>query len=34
MRCEKIGSIGFPNFYIDARVVDDEGRDVPTGGAR
>jgi len=27
----KIGSIGFPNFYIDARVVDDEGRDVPTG---
>jgi len=27
----KIGSIGFPNFYIDARVVDDADRDVPTG---
>lgn len=27
----KIGSIGFPNFYIDARVLDDQGRDVPTG---
>jgi fatty-acyl-CoA synthase len=25
----KIGSIGFPNFYIDMRVVDDDGRDVP-----
>lgn len=25
----KMGSIGFPNFYIDTRVVDDEGRDVP-----
>lgn len=24
----KIGSIGFPNFYIDARVVDDHGQDV------
>lgn len=24
----KMGSIGFPNFYIDARVVDDSGRDV------
>lgn len=24
----KIGSIGFPNFYIEARVVDDEGWDV------
>jgi fatty-acyl-CoA synthase len=23
----KIGSIGFPNFYIDARVVTDDGRD-------
>jgi len=27
----KMGSIGFPNFYIDARVVDLEGRDVPAG---
>ncbi len=27
----KIGSIGFPNFYIDARVVDDDGRDLPPG---
>lgn len=27
----KIGSIGFPNFYIDVRVVDDSGRDVATG---
>lgn len=26
---EKIGSIGFPNFYIDARVVDDD--DTPLG---
>jgi fatty-acyl-CoA synthase len=25
----KIGSIGFPNFYVDARVVDDAGADVP-----
>ena len=25
----KIGSIGFPNFYVDARVVDDDDRDVP-----
>jgi fatty-acyl-CoA synthase len=24
----KIGSIGFPNFYIDARVVDDEDREL------
>lgn len=24
----KMGSIGFPNFYIDTRVVDDSGRDV------
>lgn len=24
----KIGSIGFPNFYVDTRIVDDEGRDV------
>ena len=23
----KIGSIGFPNFYVDARVIDGEGRD-------
>jgi fatty-acyl-CoA synthase len=27
----KIGSIGFPNFYIDTRVVDDEGRDCADG---
>ncbi len=27
----KIGSIGFPNFYIDTRVVDDHDRDVPQG---
>ena len=27
----KIGSIGFPNFYIDTRVVDDAGDDVGTG---
>ena len=27
----KIGSIGFPNFYIDTRVVDASGDDVPTG---
>lgn len=25
----KIGSIGFPNFYIDARVLDDEDRELP-----
>jgi fatty-acyl-CoA synthase len=25
----KAGSIGFPNFYIDARVVDDDGRELP-----
>jgi fatty-acyl-CoA synthase len=25
----KIGSIGFPNFYIEARVVDDQGRELP-----
>lgn len=25
----KIGSIGFPNFYIDTRVVDNNGKDVP-----
>ncbi len=24
----KMGSIGFPNFYVDARIVDDEGKDV------
>lgn len=28
----KIGSIGFPNFYVDTRIVDDEGRDVPANG--
>ncbi|MEM8601632.1 MAG: long-chain fatty acid--CoA ligase [Bacteroidota bacterium] len=27
----KIGSIGFPNFYVDTRVVDDDGQDVPPG---
>lgn len=27
----KIGSIGFPNFYIQTRVVDDQGRDLPQG---
>jgi fatty-acyl-CoA synthase len=27
----KIGSIGFPNFYIDTRVVDDAGDDVDPG---
>lgn len=27
----KIGSIGIPNFYIEARVVDDDGREVPAG---
>ena len=27
----KIGSIGFPNFYIEARVVDDEDRALPPG---
>ena len=27
----KAGSIGFPNFYIDVRVVDDQGVDVPAG---
>jgi fatty-acyl-CoA synthase len=25
----KAGSIGFPNFYIDARVVDDAGNELP-----
>ena len=25
----KIGSIGFPNFYVDAAVVDDDGEEVP-----
>ncbi|HKK25694.1 MAG TPA: o-succinylbenzoate--CoA ligase [Gracilimonas sp.] len=29
----KIGSIGFPNFYIDTRVVDDNGKDVSQGKA-
>lgn len=27
----KIGSIGFPNFYVQARVVDEIGREVATG---
>jgi fatty-acyl-CoA synthase len=27
----KIGSIGFPNFYVDARVVTEDGSDVPQG---
>ncbi len=27
----KIGSIGFPNFYIDVKVVDDSGREVAVG---
>lgn len=27
----KIGSIGFPNFYVDTRIVDDNGRDLPAG---
>lgn len=27
----KIGSIGFPNFYIDARVVDERGQELPAG---
>lgn len=27
----KIGSIGFPNFYVDTRIVDDDGRDLPAG---
>jgi fatty-acyl-CoA synthase len=27
----KIGSIGFPNFYIETRVVDDNHNDVPQG---
>ena len=25
----KIGSIGFPNFYVDAKVVDEDGEEVP-----
>lgn len=25
----KIGSIGFPNFYIEAKVVDNEGKELP-----
>ncbi len=29
----KIGSIGFPNFYIDTRIVDDDGNDVADGEA-
>ncbi len=27
----KAGSIGWPNFYLEARVVDDDGRDVADG---
>ena len=27
----KIGSIGFPNFYVEARIVDNESRDVAAG---
>ncbi|MDX9760104.1 MAG: long-chain fatty acid--CoA ligase [Bacteroidota bacterium] len=27
----KIGSIGFPNFYVDTRIVDDTGKDLPPG---
>ncbi len=27
----KAGSIGRPNYFIDARLVDDDGREVPTG---
>lgn len=27
----KIGSIGFPNFYIEAKVVDENQAEVPTG---
>lgn len=27
----KIGSIGFPNFYLDTRIVDDDGCEVPAG---
>lgn len=27
----KKGSIGFPNFYIETRIVDDNGEDVPPG---
>jgi fatty-acyl-CoA synthase len=29
----KMGSIGFPNFYIDTRIVDDHGKDVTAGEA-
>lgn len=25
----KIGSIGFPNFYIDTKIVDDDGNEIP-----
>ncbi|MGH7747406.1 MAG: class I adenylate-forming enzyme family protein, partial [Candidatus Dormibacteria bacterium] len=28
---EKVGSAGLPPFFTDVRLVDDEGRDVPTG---
>lgn len=27
----KIGSIGFPNFYVETRIVDDQGEDVEPG---
>ncbi|MFH1138675.1 MAG: long-chain fatty acid--CoA ligase [Pseudomonadota bacterium] len=28
---EKVGSIGLPVFHLEVRIVDDQGRDVPTG---
>ncbi len=28
----KIGSIGFPSFHSEARIIDDKGRDVARGG--
>jgi len=27
----KMGSIGFPNFYVEARVVDEQGGELPAG---
>lgn len=27
----KMGSIGFPNFYIETKILDDEGQEVPAG---
>lgn len=29
----KIGSIGFPNFYIDTKIMDEKGKEVPPGEA-